>query len=76
MKQLETLFKKKKKMIVGLMSGTSIDGIDAVVVEVQHSGIATSIRQIAFETYKYPKYFKDFLLKNSDAKTARLNDLA
>lgn len=76
MKQLEQLFKKKKKLIVGVISGTSADGVDAVLVEVNGTGIHTDIRQLAFATYPYPKQYKNFLLKNSDTNTARLEDIA
>lgn len=76
MKTLERLFRKKKKLAIGLMSGTSADGIDAVVVEIQGNGTSTKFRQLAFETYAYPKGFRKFLLKNSNPKTARLDDIA
>jgi len=72
---LERLFHKKKKLIIGLMSGTSADGIDAVLIEVKSSGSNTSFSQLAFETYSYPSGFKEFLLKNSNAVTARLDDI-
>jgi len=75
MELLEKLFRKKNKFIVGLMSGTSADGIDAALVEIRGSGIASTVHQLAFETYPYPKGFNKFLLKNSDAKTARLDDI-
>ncbi|MDI6765882.1 MAG: anhydro-N-acetylmuramic acid kinase [Bacteroidota bacterium] len=75
METLEKLFKKKKKLVVGLMSGTSADGIDAVVVEIKGSGDRTKIRQLAFETYSYPKGFREFLFKNSNSETARLDDI-
>src|SRR5258708_1988077 len=66
---------KQKKLVVGLMSGTSADGIDAVLVEVMGSGTATRIRQLGFQTYPYSAAFKRFLLRNSDPATARLDDL-
>src|SRR5712692_6751675 len=75
MKDLLKLFHKKKKIVVGLMSGTSADGIDAVLVEVRGSGLKTTFHQIAFATVPYPAGFKDFLMKNSDRRTARLDDV-
>jgi len=76
MKQLERLFKKKKKIIVGLMSGTSTDGIDAAIVEIINSGQNTSMNQIAFKTYSYTPKFKNYLIKNTNPKTARIDDIA
>jgi len=75
MELLEKLFRGKNKLIVGLMSGTSADGIDAALVKIQGSGTTSTVHQLAFETYPYPKGFNKFLLKNSDAKTARLDDI-
>ncbi|HZY10233.1 MAG TPA: anhydro-N-acetylmuramic acid kinase [Bacteroidota bacterium] len=75
MEVLEKLFRKKRKFVIGLMSGTSADGVDAVLLSVTGSGIDTQYRQLAFATYPYPKNFKRLLLKNSDAKTARLDDI-
>jgi anhydro-N-acetylmuramic acid kinase len=69
-------FNLKKKLIVGLMSGTSADGIDAVLIELRGSGISTKFKQLAFKTYPYPGGFKQYLLKNSNAATARLDDIA
>lgn len=75
MDALARLAGKKKKSVVGLMSGTSADGIDAVLVEIKGNGKRTRIRQLAFQTYPYPKGYKQFLLKNSIALTARLDDV-
>lgn len=75
MEKLEKLFKKKKKLVVGLMSGTSADGIDAALVEIRGIGETAIIRQLAFKTYPYPNGFKEFLLKNSNVKTSRLDDI-
>jgi anhydro-N-acetylmuramic acid kinase len=75
---MDSIFKlsrKNKKKIIGLMSGTSVDGIDAVIVELTGSGGDTNVKQIAFQTYPYSPEVKEFMLKNSNVDTARLDDV-
>jgi anhydro-N-acetylmuramic acid kinase len=68
--------KKIKKSAIGLMSGTSVDGIDAALVDITGSGNATKYRLRAFITHPYPRGFKEFLLKISEVSTARVDDIA
>lgn len=42
-------------LAIGLMSGTSLDGIDAVLCEITGRGKDTKVKQLAFETYSLPK---------------------
>jgi anhydro-N-acetylmuramic acid kinase len=63
--RLANLQKKRTKLVVGLMSGTSADGIDAALVRITGNGTSTRIKQIAFETYRYPPGFRTLILKNS-----------
>jgi len=75
---MDSIFKlsrKNKKKVIGLMSGTSVDGIDAVIVELTGSGGDTNVKQIAFQTYPYSPEVKEFILKNSNVDTARLDDV-
>jgi anhydro-N-acetylmuramic acid kinase len=76
MHALERLFSKKKKLVIGLMSGTSADGIDAALAEITGSGAGTRLRLLAFRTYPYVRGYKEFLLKNSAVGHARIDELA
>ena len=72
----EKLYRKKRKTVIGLMSGTSADGIDAALVNIAGSGTSTKIRLRTFHTFPYPRGFKEFLVRNSNPDTARLDDVA
>jgi anhydro-N-acetylmuramic acid kinase len=66
---------RKAKTAIGLLSGTSIDGIDTVILQIQNSGPDTKIRIIDFCTYKIPVNVKDAVLVNSDVKTSNVADI-
>lgn len=65
MSQLSALQKKQAKLVIGLVSGTSADGIDAVLVRITGSGAETRVNQLAFETYRYPADLQATILNNS-----------
>ncbi|MDE0140945.1 MAG: anhydro-N-acetylmuramic acid kinase [Caldilineaceae bacterium] len=47
--------------VVGLMSGTSADGIDAVLAEITETDGPPQIRQLAFETVPWPPRERDLI---------------
>jgi anhydro-N-acetylmuramic acid kinase len=75
MEKLLKLFSKNEKLVIGLMSGTSVDGIDVVLIKVTGNGTDTRFEQIEFETYPFPAGFKEFVLKNSIADTSNVEDI-
>ncbi len=76
MDQLMSLFNKKTRLVIGLMSGTSVDGIDAALVEIEGSGIFTKLRQLDFITLPFPAGFKEFVLRNSTKGSGEVADIA
>lgn len=47
-----------KQIAVGLMSGTSLDGIDVVIAEIELTNESKHIQTLAFETYPYDPSIK------------------
>jgi anhydro-N-acetylmuramic acid kinase len=62
--------------ILGLMSGTSLDGLDIALVEIYETRNNFHIKNISFKTYDYTQELKDKLLKNIDPEQAKLNELS
>lgn len=75
MKNFIHLANKQKKIVLGLMSGTSLNGIDAALVEIENSGIDTKLKLKGFIEYPFPEGFKDYVLKNSFPETSRVDDI-
>jgi len=64
-KNLYQLSKKNTKYVIGLMSGTSLDGIDAVLLQIKGNSTKTKVSQLAFGTYPFPLKMKEMMLKNA-----------
>jgi anhydro-N-acetylmuramic acid kinase len=66
---LVQLLGKRKKRVVGLMSGTSVDGIDAALVDVEGAGDDARVTLVDFRTTPYSAAQRDtiFSLMRGDA---------
>lgn len=60
---LQKLLTKKTRLCIGLMSGTSMDGVDAALVRITGSGLNTKLTLIDWQTYPYPRGLKEQLLE-------------
>jgi anhydro-N-acetylmuramic acid kinase len=72
---LSLLSKKKTKNVIGLMSGTSIDGVDAVLTQITGNAVNTKIKQLGFITYPFPKKMKKLILRNAELNGGNVTDI-
>ena len=60
--QIERLYQisqKKERRIIGLMSGTSLDGLDIAVCRIENAGKTTKIQLENFTTMDYEDDFRE-----------------
>lgn len=65
MQRLIAIRNKPEKLAIGLMSGTSVDGIDAALVKIKNHGLQTELQLLHFLTYPYPDGLQKVILENS-----------
>ena len=51
--------------VIGLISGTSTDGIDAALVDIKGKGLNSRLKLLAYKTYPYPKGLKERIIELS-----------
>jgi anhydro-N-acetylmuramic acid kinase len=59
---LQAIRTKRVRFVIGLMSGTSCDGVDAALVRIKGSGPGLLMKLVHFETVPYDPGFKTRLL--------------
>lgn len=70
-RRLAEIAQKETRIILGLMSGTSLDGLDLALCRITGSGLETKVTLLKFETVPYTTQFKQevrkvFAKKNID----------
>ncbi|MGB9700029.1 MAG: anhydro-N-acetylmuramic acid kinase [Thermodesulfobacteriota bacterium] len=66
---------KKKRIALGLMSGTSGDGVDLALVEISGRDLATKIKLLAFNSYPYPRQLRKRILELNAAKAEEICEM-
>ncbi|MBL7810201.1 MAG: anhydro-N-acetylmuramic acid kinase [Saprospiraceae bacterium] len=73
--QLNTIAEKSSRIILGLMSGTSLDGLDLALCRFTGAGVETTVELLAFETVPYTEAFKNGIRAVFAKKTIDFQEL-
>jgi anhydro-N-acetylmuramic acid kinase len=74
-KKLYQIAQKPEKLIIGLMSGTSMDGLDIALCKFKGSGNETNVEVLNFETVSFSEDIKDEIRKIFAKKTIDFQQL-
>ncbi len=66
---------KESRNIIGLMSGTSCDGIDACLVNITGNGLSTKVDIIGHETYPYKNEIRKLIIEASQETTGTVDKI-
>ncbi len=69
------LKEKESRNVIGLMSGTSCDGIDACLVKITGNGLSTKADIIGFETYPYNNEIRELIFETSCKKAGTVDKI-
>lgn len=75
MKSYASVFKKNSKNVIGVLSGTSIDAVDVVFVNIRGAGISSKIKVLNFESFPINNSLKKFILKCSSKNESNVEDI-
>ncbi|MDZ4701103.1 MAG: anhydro-N-acetylmuramic acid kinase [Rhodothermales bacterium] len=64
------------RLVAGVMSGTSLDGVDVAIARLAGSGRGMTIELAAFSSIPYPTPLRDLLLANSAPETSSVRHLS
>ena len=63
-------------IVIGLISGTSVDGIDTALVEITGKNMDLDVKLLASKTYAYPKELRAEILEVCDGKALSMEEFA
>lgn len=69
------LVAKEEKIVIGLMSGTSLDGVDAAIVRIEGYGTKTKVEMLGFSIVPYDESLRERILAVCNPDTSRVDEI-
>lgn len=73
--RLIEITRKKERVVIGLMSGTSVDAIDAVLVRIAGTAPEATLARVAFESFPFPDEIRTRINTLFDPKKASIEEI-
>ncbi|WP_434642204.1 anhydro-N-acetylmuramic acid kinase [Thermoanaerobacterium thermosaccharolyticum] len=75
MERINKIYKKDERLVIGLMSGTSVDGIDAALVKIKRKGFNTNVELIEFENFQYTNDIRNKIFELFNPETGTVDKI-
>lgn len=71
--EIERVLSKPERTVIGLMSGTSADGVTAALVKITGNHTSTGLKVVSYRTYKYDPGLRKKIFSSFDPRTSGVN---
>lgn len=75
MEKFVSLVRKNTRTVIGMLSGTSVDAVDVVLVRIRGKGKLSKISVIDFDTYPVKSKIKEHILRFSSDRPVKTSDI-
>jgi len=75
MKKFLQLLRKNVRTVVGVLSGTSVDAVDVVIVKIRGMNTSTKLEVMDFESYPINFKLRDYIIKCSSNKGSNVEKI-
>ena len=75
MQSFYQLVQKPTKKVIGLMSGTSVDGVDAALVEIRGHGLDTQVELIGFHSHPFALPVRERIFDLFQPETSSVDEI-
>ena len=75
MTNLHKILNKSERLILGVLSGTSVDAVDIVLVKFKGKGENVSLKVLKYKEYAIPSDIRNFVFKVSHKETSIVDDI-
>ena len=75
MQSFYQLAQKPTKRVIGLMSGTSVDGVDAALVEIRGHGLDTQVELIGFHSHPFASQVRERIFDLFQPETSSVDEI-
>jgi anhydro-N-acetylmuramic acid kinase len=75
MTNLQTILNKSERLVIGVLSGTSVDAVDIVLIKFKGKGENVSLKVLEYKEYKIPSGIREFVLKVSHKESGSVDDV-